>query len=150
MTDHAAPAPDARVPELDHVRHANGQCCAWCYACERRALLAQLEARTQERDEARKIVTAVNNEVIGSQGYFTMPSCVEAVGRLKQDANASVHRAERAEAALRTLREQIEQLPRYSGLDTEVRPSTNEYVNAEDLDDMLKLVSEAGDGGTPP
>ena len=41
----------------------------------------------QERDEARTIVANVNNEVIGSQGYFTTPSCVEAVAGLKADNN---------------------------------------------------------------
>lgn len=40
-----------------------------------------------ERDEAREIVAKVNNEVIGSYGYFTEPSCVKAVQDLKIHSN---------------------------------------------------------------
>ena len=49
----------------------------------RRLIAGRLSAVEAERDEARQIVADVNNEVIGSHGYFTKPSCVEAVQKLK-------------------------------------------------------------------
>ena len=45
------------------------------------------------------------------------------------------HRA--TEQSLATLRERIGQLPRYQEADVVSRPSTNEYLNAEDVDDLL-------------
>lgn len=51
-------------------------------------LTQALETMKDERDEARLIVALVNNEVLGSAGYFTSPSCVEAVQKLKEYANA--------------------------------------------------------------
>ena len=50
--------------------------------------------------EARGIVAKVNNEVIGSGGYFTTPSCVEAVQNIKHYSNEQYRRAEQAEAKL--------------------------------------------------
>ena len=52
------------------------------------ALDAQLSTAIRERDEAREIVARVNNEVIGAYGYFTKPSCVEAVAEVKRQSNA--------------------------------------------------------------
>ena len=40
-------------------------------------------------------------------------------------------------ATLAALRERIWQLPRYQEADVMSRPSTNEYLNTEDVDDLL-------------
>lgn len=55
---------------------------------EKDQILAQLKEMTQERDEARQIVAKVNNSVIGSDGYFIEPSCVDAIEVLKTSANS--------------------------------------------------------------
>jgi hypothetical protein len=82
------------------------------HACDCRAEVARLtealEQATQERDEARAIVAAVNNEVSGSHGYFTVPSCVEAIGTLKASANRAIHERDQQAGALVTLREALE------------------------------------------
>lgn len=72
-------------------------------------LKAALALAQQERDEARAIVANVNNSVIGSQGYFTEPDCVEAIETLKAHANRTVHRAEAAEQAHAALVQEQEQ-----------------------------------------
>ena len=41
----------------------------------------------QQLAEAQAIVADVNNSVFGSRGYFTTPSCVEAVESLKMESN---------------------------------------------------------------
>ena len=64
--------------------------------------LARVQAE-QARDEARQIVARVNNSVFGSDGYFIVPACVEAVEDLKVLAN-------RRFAELTTLRAQQERL----------------------------------------
>lgn len=56
-----------------------------------------------ERDEARNIVASINNEVIGSQGYFVEPSCITAVQDLKMLANSR-------HSAMNVLRVQVEAL----------------------------------------
>jgi len=60
-----------------------------------------IERLVAERAEAREIVSKMNNTLIGSYGYFTEPSCVEAADSLKRSANKAVHRAEKTEAELR-------------------------------------------------
>lgn len=71
---------------------------------------ARCAALEQERDEARKIVAAVNNSVIGSEGYFTEPSCVDAIEQSKASSNAAYSRARDAEAQSAALRHGLEQL----------------------------------------
>lgn len=56
-----------------------------------------VEAVEKERDEARSIVANVNNSVFGSQGYFTTPSCVDAVEHLKREHGELWRRVEAAE-----------------------------------------------------
>ena len=77
-------------------------------AAHLQALQQENERLVDERDEARLIVSLVNNEVIGSAGYFTNPSCVVAVQDLKLHANRAAARADAAETALRELREIVE------------------------------------------
>jgi len=50
-------------------------------------LTLQLTQAKQERDKARQIVARVNNDVIGSEGYFVEPSCVDAIEALKSHSN---------------------------------------------------------------
>lgn len=81
-------------------------------AAERKVaeLEAHVSALTEERDEARAIVAKVNNEVIGSDGYFTTPSCVEAIGKLKLTSNQAFYEKEQAEAESTALRGALEQV----------------------------------------
>lgn len=67
----------------------------------------ELRSLREERDEARAIVADVNNSVIGSQGYFTKPSCVDAIEEVKFAHNRACRRAESAEQELRELREEM-------------------------------------------
>ena len=86
------------------------------YRERRRADAAEASLRqvTAERDEARKIVALINNEVIGSAGYFTTPSCVMAVQELKEYSNQRQHRLTTLLAAI----EQVEGLPPHTFPDT--------------------------------
>lgn len=63
-------------------------------------LEAEVRALRAERDEARQIVANVNNSVIGSQGYFTTPSCVEAIESLKMNSNRLVAERDALRATL--------------------------------------------------
>lgn len=95
---------------------------------EVRRLSAALEERTRERDEAREIVSRVNNEVIGSLGYFTTPSCVEAIWKLKDHAR-------RTGAAFATTREALEaiaQLTEIGHMQWDIRYSRWASLKGED------------------
>lgn len=65
-----------------------------------RNLRGEVERLTTERDEARRIVERVNNTVLGSEGYFTKPDCVEAIDNMKRNANRQYAALRDAEAAL--------------------------------------------------
>jgi chromosome segregation ATPase len=65
----------------------------------------RLQEMTKERDEARAIVADVNNSVIGSHGYFTTPSCVEAIENYKVIANQMVHAHEDLTSRLQEMEE---------------------------------------------
>lgn len=71
-------------------------------------LVEEVARLTLERDEARAIVADVNNAVIGSQGYFTTPSCVEAIDKLKEHSNRTVRRAETAEEEVARLQAELD------------------------------------------
>jgi RimJ/RimL family protein N-acetyltransferase len=81
---------------------------------------------TAERDEARQIVADVNNEVVGSHGYFNRPPlhgagpalCVEAIWKLKSSSNAYFNALTAERAKVRELREWLK-LPRTSFGSTE-------------------------------
>lgn len=77
---------------------------------ETETLRAELARLQRERDEGREIVAKVNNEVLGSYGYFTEPSCVEAVGNLKLDANRQYQELEKLRADVARLRHLAHQL----------------------------------------
>jgi hypothetical protein len=65
-----------------------------------KALAAKAQAEG-ERDAARAIVARVNNSVIGSHGYFTEPSCVDAVEKLKAHSNTLAAENARLREALK-------------------------------------------------
>ena len=206
MTDHPAPTPDARVQEirewLEQARIIRdmrglpddgvGQEADIAY------LLAQLEARPQERDEARRSRDGWEADALNyakSRGYQgeraeraeaalaemtqerdfqrtradTRDEAYIQQGKQLSQAREGVKavyvRAERAEAALRMLQEQIEQrILRLRNGDkgncgygnARVEPADTlydydmEYEAAlGELQRVLTLLPEAGDGGTP-
>jgi len=97
----------------------------------------ELEQATQqaqaERDEARQIVADINNSVIGSQGYFTSPSCVTAVEDLKFLANRRYYKLQQAMAALRSMqRYQFVEVSRQGGHYGEEQWTTTEIRQKPD------------------
>ena len=74
---------ELRTQELDRIVQEQSH----TYAVEMPDLQQQLTQAKQERDKARQIVARVNNDVIGSEGYFVEPSCVDAIEALKSHSN---------------------------------------------------------------
>lgn len=100
---------------------------------------AEIERLQQERDEARGIVAKVNNEVIGSDGFFTEPSCVEAIGNLKFESN----RLRAALSGVEALPVKIERIPGGLALPDRVWASIHETAREVGASvDQVRAIAE--------
>ena len=77
----------------------------------------QVELRHEalrERNEAREIVAKANNTVIGSYGYFTSPSFVDVIDKLKDTSNRHWNEKQEAEAKLSRVTAIVEKMKVYA------------------------------------